>query len=377
MKKIITVLILSLFLFSCTNKNIEKTNNLDNNKTQMSNYKDGDVVAVMKTTNGTIDILLETEKAPITTTNFIGLAEQGYYDWVIFHRIIKDFMIQWGDPDWTGMWGKSIYWDKFDDEFSPDLKNNKYTISMANAGPNTNGSQFFINTNNNNFLDWKHAVFWKVVEWFENVDKIEKTKTDASDRPVKEVKMISVKIKEYKNGSLKDYYFNLDESLKKIEEDKKAKEIEMKKVDDARKEANKDKKLENWDTVSVNYTLTLADGKKVDSSLDRGEPFTFTLWKKMVIKGWDEWLLGHKIGDKFKLEVSPEDGYGLAEMKIPKTELKSFIDAWVKLEKGWVLPTSQGNIDILDADETSITIKNNNELAGKTLFFDIEVVDIK
>jgi len=80
MKKIITVLILSLFLFSCTNKNIEKTNNLDNNKTQMSNYKEGDVVAVMKTTNGTIDILLETEKAPITTTNFIGLAEQGYYD---------------------------------------------------------------------------------------------------------------------------------------------------------------------------------------------------------------------------------------------------------------------------------------------------------
>ena len=325
MKKIITVLILSLFLFSCTNKNIEKTNNLDNNKTQMSNYKDGDVVAVMKTTNGTINILLETKKAPITTTNFIGLAEQGYYDGVIFHRIIKDFMIQWGDPDGTGMWGKSIYWEKFDDEFSPDLKNNKYTISMANAWPNTNGSQFFINTKNNNFLDWKHAVFWRVVEWFENVDKIEKTKTDASDRPVKEVKMISVKIKEYKNGSLKDYDFNLDESLKKIEEYKKSKEIEMKKVDDARKEANKDKKLENWDTVSVNYTLTLADGKKVDSSLDRGEPFTFTLWKKMVIKGWDEWLLGHKIGDKFKLEVSPEDGYGLAEMKIPKTELKSFI----------------------------------------------------
>jgi len=96
MKKIITVFILSLFLFSCTNKNTntEKINNLDNNKTQMNNYKEGDIVAVMKTTNGTINILLETEKAPITTTNFIGLAEQGYYDGVIFHRIIKDFMIQ-------------------------------------------------------------------------------------------------------------------------------------------------------------------------------------------------------------------------------------------------------------------------------------------
>jgi peptidyl-prolyl cis-trans isomerase B (cyclophilin B) len=95
MKKIITLVLLSLFLFSCTNKNVEEKANLDiNNKKQMSNYKEGDVVAIMKTTNGTINILLETGKAPITSTNFIGLAKQGYYDGVIFHRIIKDFMIQ-------------------------------------------------------------------------------------------------------------------------------------------------------------------------------------------------------------------------------------------------------------------------------------------
>lgn len=366
MKKILTLVILSLFMFSCTNKNVEETSNLDNNNTQMSNYTEWDIVAVMKTTNGTINILLETKKAPITTTNFIGLAKQGYYNGVIFHRIIKDFMIQWGDPDGTGMGGTSIYWEKFDDEIDSSLKNNKYTISMANAGPNTNGSQFFINTNNNNFLDGKHAVFGRVVEGFENVDKIEKTKTAAWDRPIKEVKMISVDIKEFKNGSLKDYAFDLDATLAKIEEEKKAE-----------KEAKKTKALENWDTVSVDYTLTLEDGTKIDSSLDRGEPFVFTLWKKMVIKGWDEWLLGHKIGDKFKLEVAPEDGYGLAEMQIPKIELQSFIDAWIKLEKGWVLPTSQWNIDIIDADETSITIANNNQLAWKTLFFDIEVIDIK
>lgn len=345
---------------------IENEKNLNNNKKEMNIYKEWDIVAVIKTTNGTINILLETEKVPITTTNFIWLAKKWYYDWVIFHRIIKWFMIQWGDPDGTGRWWVSIYWEKFEDEFHPDLKNEPYTISMANAWPNTNGSQFFINTVNNTHLNNRHSVFWKVVEWLENVDKIEKTKIVGWDRPEKEIKMIKVEIKEYKWGSLKDYEFNLDSVLKKNEEKKKV-ELEVK----------KDKVLEVWDTVSVHYTLTLEDGTKKDSSLDRGEPFTFTLWKKMVIKWWDEWLLGHKIGDKFKLEVSPEDGYGLPEMKVPKSELQSFIDAGVKLEKWEVLPTGQWEIPIIDADEDSITIENKNELAWKKLFFDIEVIYIK
>jgi peptidylprolyl isomerase len=157
---------------------------------------------------------------------------------------------------------------------------------MANAWPNTNGSQFFINTNNNNFLDGKHAVFGRVIEWFDNVDKIEKTKTDSSDRPLKEVKIIKLEIKEFKNGSLKGYDFNLDDALKNIEDLKKEK-----------LEAKKNKSIEKWDTVSVDYTLTLEDGKKIDSSLDRWVPFTFTVWEWQVIKGWDEWLLSHKIWD--------------------------------------------------------------------------------
>jgi len=357
----------------------EETNLTTNTWTQVKayEYKEGDVVAHMKTTKGKISILLETKLAPITTMNFIGLASKWYYDGVIFHRIIKWFMIQWGDPDGTWRGWESIYWKKFDDEFNDELKNNKYTISMANAWPNTNGSQFFINTANNNFLDGKHSVFWRVVEWFDIVDNLEKTKTDWNDKPLKEVKMISIDIKEYKDGSLKDYKFDLETSLKKAEEAKKIKEEEKKKADEVRKEANKDRVTKNWDTVSVNYILTLEDGTKKDSSYDRWEPFEFTIWKKMVIKGWDEWLVWHKIGDKFKLEVSPEDGYWLKEMKIPKTELQSFIDAWVKLEKWGVLPTAQWNIDILDSDDDSITIANNNPLAGEKLFFDIELLDIK
>jgi cyclophilin family peptidyl-prolyl cis-trans isomerase/FKBP-type peptidyl-prolyl cis-trans isomerase 2 len=377
MKKLIIMLFITIFITSCW-VNIDKqeetntwtsaeTNLSDNNETDMKSYKyeEGDVVAVMKTSNGTINILLETELAPKTTANFIGLSKQGYYENVIFHRIIKWFMIQWWDPDGTGMWGTSIYWEKFDDEFHPDLKNDKYTISMANSGPNTNGSQFFINTANNNSLDNKHSVFGEVVEWFENVDKLEKTKTDSSDRPEKEVKMISVEIKEFKDGSLKDYAFELDSKIKEIEEIKKQ-EIETKKT----------KAVEVGDTVSVHYTWTFEDWEKFDSSLDRGEPIVFQVWVGQMIKGFDDGVIGMKIWDKKTLKLAPADAYGEAEVQIPKANLQSFIDAGVKLEAWEILPTEQWEIKIIGADKDSITIENNHPLAWKTLNFDIELVEI-
>ncbi|MFK7779752.1 MAG: peptidylprolyl isomerase [Candidatus Gracilibacteria bacterium] len=362
MKKIIIMLFVTIFITSCG------TNLSDNTETAMKAYKyeEGDVVAIMKTTNGTINILLETELVPKTTANFIGLSKQGYYDGVIFHRIIKGFMIQGGDPDGTGMGGVSIYGEKFDDEFHPDLINNKYTISMANSGPNTNGSQFFINTANNNSLDKKHSVFGEVVEGFENVDKLEKTKTVAGDRPEKEVIMISVEIKEYKNGGLKDYDFNLDAKLKEIEEIKKQ-----------NIEAKKNKAVEAGDTVAVHYTGTLENGEKFDSSFDRNEPIVFTVGEGQMIKGFDDGVIGMKVGDKKTLKLLPADAYGEAEVKIPKTDLQSFIDSGVKLEAGEVLPTAQGEIKIIGADEISITIENNHPMAGKTLNFDIELIEIK
>jgi len=290
---------------------------------------------------------------------------------LIFHRIIKNFMIQGGDPTGTGRGGQSIWGKKFKDEFSHKATFKKAGIlAMANAGPNTNWSQFFINTANNNFLDWKHAVFGRVVEWFENVDKLEKTKTDSADRPVKEAKMISVKIKEFKNGSLKDYKFDLDNALKNLEK------IKTEKVN-----SKKTKSIENGDTVSVNYTLTLKDGKKIDSSLDRGVPFEFTVWEKQVIKWWDEGLVGHKIWDKFKLEVSPEDGYWIYDEKnvqvLQKDQLQSFVDAWISLTVWETLPTSRWQFVIIDADDKTVTIDVNPPLAGKKLFFDIEIMDIK
>jgi cyclophilin family peptidyl-prolyl cis-trans isomerase/FKBP-type peptidyl-prolyl cis-trans isomerase 2 len=362
-KKGFIILFLIIFLSSCNTLNF-------NSEKQMANYNENDVVAIMKTTNWTINILMETDKAPITTTNFIWLAKKWYYDGIIFHRIIKGFMIQGWDPDGTWMWGVSIYGEKFDDEFHPELKNDKYTISMANSGPNTNGSQFFINTAANNFLDNKHSVFWRVIEWFEAVDKLEKTKTETADRPVKEVKMIKVEIKQFKNWKLDNYDFNLDESLKKIEEDKKKK-----------LEAKKDLKVKNGDKVSVHYTWTLEDKTKFDSSLDRWIPLEFVVWAGQMIKGFDEAVLWMKIWDKKSITLSPSEAYWERDdskvQVLEKSQLKSFIDAWIKLEVWVELPTNQGNFKIVKVDDKTISVDINHPLAWKTLNFDIELIDIK
>jgi len=146
---------------------------------------------LLKTTMGDITIELASDM-PITTGNFEKLVKDGTYNGVIFHRVIDGFMIQGGDPTGTGMGDPNI--PNIKDEFADNNKNNKYTISMANAGPNTGSSQFFINLVNNNFLDTKHPVFGKVIEGMDIIDKIGKTPTDGSDKPIQEVKIISAEI---------------------------------------------------------------------------------------------------------------------------------------------------------------------------------------
>jgi peptidylprolyl isomerase len=131
------------------------------------------------------------EDMPITAGNFQKLVEKGFYDGTVFHRIIDGFMIQGGDPNGTGCGGPGY---AIKDEFTRKNRNDRGTISMANAGPNTGGSQFFINLVNNNFLDSKHPVFGKVVEGMDVVDAMGKVKTGAADRPVKEVKIESAKV---------------------------------------------------------------------------------------------------------------------------------------------------------------------------------------
>lgn len=177
--------------------------------------------AVIKTNHGDINIQLFDELAPKTVKNFIELAQQGYYNGVIFHRVIPDFMIQGGDPTGTGAGGESVYGGQFEDEFSDQLYNLNGALSMANAGPNTNGSQFFIVSNENvqkrmikdmanagypeeiiaayknggtPWLDHRHTVFGQVSTGMDVVKEISKVKRDASDKPNEDVVIESIEI---------------------------------------------------------------------------------------------------------------------------------------------------------------------------------------
>lgn len=137
---------------------------------------------------GDIDLELYPQYAPKAVDNFLTHAKNGYYDGVIFHRVIRDFMIQWWDPTGTGRGGKSIWNRPFEDEFTFDLTHERGVISMANAGRNTNGSQFFIVTAEDaSFLDRKHTIFGRVTNGMDTVDSIESVPTDSHDRPKMEV----------------------------------------------------------------------------------------------------------------------------------------------------------------------------------------------
>jgi peptidylprolyl isomerase len=142
---------------------------------------------LLETNYGNITIQLRADM-PVTAGNFRSLVEKGTYNGVIFHRIIPGFMIQGGDPTGTGYGDKRI--PLIRDEFLGKQKNNRGTIAMANAGPNTGSSQFFINLIDNNFLDNKHPVFGDVVQGMDTVDKIAEVETNSEDRPLKEVKII-------------------------------------------------------------------------------------------------------------------------------------------------------------------------------------------
>jgi len=339
---------------------------------QTNKIENGNIVAVMKTTNWTMTIKLFTELVPRTTLNFMWLAQKGYYDGIIFHRIIKDFMLQWWDPTGTGMGWESIYWEKFDDEFHPELTNIPGSLSMANAGPNTNWSQFFINEKSNNFLDNKHSVFWQVIEWEENIKKISKVKTDSQDKPEKEVKIINISLKEYNNGIYKDYKFDLDKEMSKIEE-------RVKEQMEKQKELNKSREVKNWDTIAVHYIWTLENWDKFDSSYDRDQTLEFTVWGGQMIAWFDKAVVWMKMDENKKVTLEPKDAYweylDTNVQVLPREQLKSFEDAWIKLEVWEDLPTQFWVFKIKDVDWDNITINTNHKLAWKTLTFDIDIIE--
>lgn len=177
--------------------------------------------AVLKTNQGEIKIQLFPKQAPMTVENFIRLAQKGYYDGTIFHRVISDFMIQGGDPEGNVTGGESIWGHPFEDELSRELFNIRGALSMANSGPNTNGSQFFIVQNKNMpkryikqmepagypkeiihaykqggtpWLDGRHTVFGQVITGMDVVDKIAKSKKDKMDKPLEDITIDSIQV---------------------------------------------------------------------------------------------------------------------------------------------------------------------------------------
>lgn len=174
----------------------KKSDKPKQDRAKMSDTK-GKEVVVIETNMGTIEVAMYRSEAPKTVDNFEGLAKQGYYNGIIFHRVIENFMIQGGDPTGTGMGGKSIYGDKFADEISPKLKfDREGLLAMANAGPNTNGSQFFITLVPTPWLNGHHTIFGEVVSGMDVVKAIGKVETSKpGDKPVKDVVMKSVTLK--------------------------------------------------------------------------------------------------------------------------------------------------------------------------------------
>jgi len=151
---------------------------------------------VLETTQGNIEIKLMPQVAPKACENFEKLVEKGYYNGLIFHRVIKSFMIQGGDPTGTGAGGESIWGKPFADEVSPSVQFDKVgLLAMANAGPNTNGSQFFITCAPTPWLNMQHTIFGEVVSGLDIVQKIENTQTGANDKPVSAQKIIKAYIK--------------------------------------------------------------------------------------------------------------------------------------------------------------------------------------
>lgn len=198
----------------------EKENNKETNKQNMKEVnqleapKTWDKIATFDTSMWIIKVKLFPEATPKTYENFVWLAEKWAYKWTIFHRVIKDFMIQWWDPEWTWMWWKSFWGTDFDDEPHPNLKNIKWALSMANKWPNTNGSQFFIvQAAQTPWLDgyqnWEktcgqpwtscHTVFWQVFEWIKIIDTIAVVDANSSNnKPLEDIIVNNITISDFK-----------------------------------------------------------------------------------------------------------------------------------------------------------------------------------
>jgi len=291
----------------------------------MKTMQDG-LYAKFNTSKGDILVNLEFKKTPGTVGNFVALAEgnlensakpQGkpYYDGLKFHRVIPDFMIQGGCPQGTGT-GNPGY--KFDDEIHPDLKHDEPgKLSMANAGPGTNGSQFFITHVETPWLDGKHTVFGNVIEGQDIVDKIEQGDVIESLEIIREGEAA-------KNFNAVEAFRTFEGSReKRVIAEREAAKAELDKLSSGFDETDSGlrykiiqkgdgKQAEKGNMVSVHYKGQLADGTVFDSSYKRNQPLDFQVGVGQVIQGWDEGICLLNVGDKARFVIPSDLGYGSA-----------------------------------------------------------------
>ncbi len=273
--------------------------------------------ARIETNRGEIVLSLDYERVPMTVINFVRLAESGYYDGIVFHRVIDDFMIQTGDPEGTGRGGPGY---RFPDEFHPQLRHDgPGVLSMANSGPNTNGSQFFITHGPTPWLDDRHSVFGRVVTGQDVVDAIRQ-----GDR------MVRVRID--RRGSDATRFVTdraaFDRAVAHAADRAAALEEERREQlfatiaqrwPGAERDANgiwavidrpgSGPKPERGDTVRVHYTGMLMDGRVFDTSANRG-PIEVPAGVGRLIRGWDLTLTQMNTGEKRTIVVPPELAYG-------------------------------------------------------------------
>ena len=288
------------------------------------NRMENGIYAKFNTTKGSILVKLTHDLTPGTVGNFVALAEgqlentakpmgKPYYDGLKFHRVIPDFMIQGGCPLGTGT-GDGGY--KFDDEFHPSLKHDKPgVLSMANAGPGTNGTQFFITHVPTNWLDNKHTVFGHVVEGQEIVDAV------AQGDLLESVEVVRVGEEAEKWNAVEAFRTFQGNRQKKIEDAKKQAEESVEKLaagfdktDSGLRykmiQKGSGKQAESGKLVSVHYEGSLENGKVFDSSYPRKKPIEFKLGQGQVIEGWDEGIALLQVGDKARFVIPSHLGYG-------------------------------------------------------------------
>lgn len=281
------------------------------------------IYADIRTSKGTIIARLEYDKVPLTVANFVGLAEgvikndvaegKPYYNGLKFHRVIPDFMIQGGDPTGTGTSGPGY---QFPDEFHPDLVHDgPGVLSMANAGPDTNGSQFFITHVETSWLDNKHSVFGKVIDGQDVVNTI------AQDDVMEEVNILRVgeEAQAWDAAMVFEEFMSVAEEMAGAAKRKQAEKVDelshdftitdsglrykiMKEGSGEQTESGKD--------VAVHYKGSLLSGQVFDDSSLRNEPIKFKLGEGRVIAGWEEGIALLKEGDEARFLIPPDLAYG-------------------------------------------------------------------